>query len=252
MAERLDGQSLTQFMNEYLTPMTDAILAHGGTIDKYIGDAIMAFWNAPLDDPDHAGRAARAALAMMRELDTLNEQWKARADARGEQHQEVKFGIGFATGECSVGNFGSTHRFAYSALGDRVNLASRLEGATKFYRTNILASEATRELTPDLAWLEVDNVRALGKTQAVKVFALAGSGIEAGSADFAVLADVHARMLAAYRGGDFAAAASLAKQGHGAASPSLRGLYEFYERRCRGLVQSRPDNWTPITDLEGK
>jgi len=252
LSERLDPQSLTQLMNEYLTAMTDAIIAHGGTIDKYIGDAIMAFWNAPLDEPKHASQAARAALAMIRELEIFNDRYRERALARGEKHADVKFGIGFVTGECCVGNFGSIHRFHYSALGDRVNLASRLEGATKLYQTNILASEATRQMAPELAWLEVDSVRVLGKTKAERVFTLAGAEAAAASGEFAALTAVHQRMLIAYRAGDFAAAASLANEAHNAAPPSLRGLYDFFEQRYYSLEQSCPGDWLPITNLDAK
>jgi adenylate cyclase len=252
MAERLDARSLTQFMNEFLTSMSEAVLTHGGTIDKYIGDAVMAFWNAPLDDPHHARHAAQAALAMMSELDGLNATWKARAEARGEEHHEVRFGIGLATGESYVGNFGSSHRFDYSALGDCVNLASRLETATKLYRTSTLASEVTRDASPDLPWLEVDSVRVLGKREVTKVFTLVSSGIDAGSEAFVALAAVHERMLAAYRNGDFAAAVFLAKQGAAAAPASLHGLYEFYEQRCGSLAQSCPTGWAPVIDFDDK
>ena len=138
--------------------------------------------------------AVRAAQAMRRKLVELNRGWAADAQAANKPFQPVHIGIGLNTGECCVGNFGSIHRFNYSVLGDHVNLASRLEGATKFYRATILASETTRRLSPELAWLEVDNVRALGKTQAVKVFALAGTGVESRSAGFSALADIHDRM----------------------------------------------------------
>ncbi len=252
ISERHDAQSLTQFMNEYLTPMTDVVLAHGGTIDKYIGDTVMAFWNAPLDDPDHAVHAARAALAMTHELVALNQRWGSRADARGQRHQQVRFGIGLATGECCVGNFGSLHRLAYSVLGDHVNLASRLEGANKFYQTEILVAEATRNLAPDLPWLEVDSVRTVGKTQATRVFTLAGDDIDPKSADFAVLAERHQRLLAAYRSGDFAFAAALARQACVSGPQRLRRLYDFYEQRCLDLERARPDDWSPITDLKEK
>jgi adenylate cyclase len=188
----------------------------------------------------------------MRELNSLNQQWRARAEAAGEPHHEVRFGIGFATGECSVGNFGSMNRFEYSALGDRVNLASRLEGATKFYRAAVLASETTRNMSPELAWLEVDDVRALGKSEVTKVFTLVGSEIEAATAEFESLADVHGRMLAAYRKGDFAAAASLARHAGPIAPPFLRAFYEAYEGRCDGLAASRPENWVAVTDLDAK
>jgi adenylate cyclase len=250
IAERLDPQGLTKFMNEYLTAMSDAVLAHGGTVDKYIGDGIVAFWNAPLDDPDHASNAVRAAMAMTRGLEVLNDQWKASADARGEDHQQVSFRIGLATGECCVGNFGSIHRFDYSVFGDDVNLASRLEGANKFYRTNILASEATRDSAPKLAWLEVDSVRVKGRSRVSRVFTLAERDLEPTSPGFAALGEVHERMLAAYRAGQFEVAVAHARHAHELASPWVRELYAFYEGRCRGLEQSRPDDWAPVTDLE--
>jgi adenylate cyclase len=252
IAERLDAQGLTQFMNEYLTSMSDAVLDSGGTIDKYIGDAIMAFWNAPLDERDHARRAARAALAMVSALGALNDRWRAAAAARGEPHQDVKFGIGLATGECCVGNFGSVHRFDYSAMGDQVNLASRLEGATKFYQTDILASQATRDSSPDLAWLDVDAVRVKGKSNVARVYTLAGDEATRQSPAFAELADIHERIMASYRSGDFARAAVLAIQARTIATTRLRDLYGALERRCRALEQCPPDNWVAITEFAEK
>ena len=182
----------------------------------------------------------------------MNATWRARAEASGKEHHEVRFGIGLATGECYVGNFGSSHRFDYSALGDCVNLASRLEAATKLYRTSMLTSEATRDAAPDLPWLEVDTVRVLGKNMAARVFTLVGGGIEGGGADFVALAADHERMLAAYRGGEFAAARSLAKQAGVAAPALLHGLYGAYERRWGALAQSCPADWAPVTELEDK
>src|SRR5262249_52849253 len=252
LAERFDAQGLTRFMNEYLTGMTDAVLAHGGTIDKYIGDAVMAFWNAPLDDADHARRAGRAALAMIDALHALNADWRARAQARGEADADVRIGIGLATGECCVGNFGSIHRFDYSVMGDPVNLASRLEGATKFYQVDILAAQATRERAADLAWLEVDALRGKGKSEIVRVHALAGDDVMRRGREFADLAKAHEAMIESYRGADFARALALAQDLAGVAPPRLRGFYGGFERRCRSLAQSRPDGWTPVTELSEK
>ena len=252
LSERLDAQALTHFMNEYLTPMTEAVLAHGGTIDKYIGDAVMAFWNAPLEDPDHANHAASAALKMMKALAALNETWNSRAYARGEKHQAVKIGIGLATGECCVGNLGSLHRFNYSVLGDDVNLASRLEAVTKVYQTDILASEPTRNFSTNLPWLEVDHVRVKGKTKSTRIFTLVDTETGRLDADFAAVAERHERILAAYRCGNFAAAATLAGEASCVSSQRLAGLYGFYERRCRKLLQSPPPDWDPITNLTEK
>jgi adenylate cyclase len=252
IAERLDAQELTRFMNEYLTAMTDAVLANNGTIDKYIGDAIMAFWNAPLDDSDHAHNAARAALAMVKTLESLNNRWQTAAQARGERQPEIRFGIGFATGDCCVGNFGSIHRFDYSVMGDRVNLASRLEQATKLYRTDILASQSVRDLAPDFAWLEVDVIRVKGKTEMTSIHALAGDEIERQSAGFVKLAGIHELMMASYRRGDFLEAATLAREARNIASKRLINLYEAFEQRYRTLAQYAPDHWTPITDIDEK
>ena len=118
IAEGLDAHELTTFLNHYLTPMTDAILSHQGTVDKYMADGIMAFWNAPLDDPDHCEHACRTALAMRAELARLNIQWRAEASAAGHAFKEVRAGIGLNTGPCVVGNLGSDQRFDYSVLGD--------------------------------------------------------------------------------------------------------------------------------------
>jgi adenylate cyclase len=233
ISERYDVQRLTRFMNDYFTPLTDAILANRGTIDKYIGDALMAFWNAPYDIADHARCAARAALQMVTELEKLNKSWRLDAELRGETYYEVKFGIGLASGECCVGNLGSTRRFDYSVLGDTVNLASRLEGITASYRINIVASEATRDLSSDFAWLELDPVRVKGKTQDTRIFYLAGDDTEARSPGFADLIKYHIQMLQAYRNGEFGVAASLAGRAREIASSRHRGLYEFYELKCQ-------------------
>ena len=252
ISEGMSAHELTTFINQLLTPLSEIILAHRGTIDKYIGDAIMAFWNAPLDEPDHARCAARATLGMIGALDALNRGWRAQADGRGAPHDDVRIGIGLATGDCSVGNFGSIHRFDYSAMGDHVNLASRLEGATKFYQTDILAAQATRERADDFAWLEVDALRVKGKAEIVRVHTLLGDETMRRSAEFADLNKAHDAMIEAYRGADFAAAIALAHDLAGSAPPRLRGFYVGFERRCRPLAQARPVGWTPITELTEK
>ncbi len=131
LSERLDPHALTHLINSFLTPMSLLIQQKAGTIDKYIGDCIMAFWNAPLDVPAHAANAVDAALAMRAELVRLNQLWADEAAAGQRSLIHLKFGIGINTGRCVVGNMGSEGRFDYSALGDSVNLASRLEGLSK-------------------------------------------------------------------------------------------------------------------------
>ena len=184
LSEGFTAVELSTFLNEYLSPMTDIILREEGTVDKYMGDAIMAFWNAPLDDPAHGIHAVRSALEMRETLVRLNAEWKERAEQTGRRFHKVKFGIGLNTGECSVGNMGSIQRFDYSALGDEVNIASRLEGSSKQFGVDIVASAATRDEAPEFAWLEIDHVKLKNKTRSVAVYALAGGLEYAGSDEF--------------------------------------------------------------------
>ena len=139
---------LTTFMNRFLTTMTAAVLDQDGTISHYTGDGLMAFWNSPVDQPDHAGRACRAALDMRVRLDNLNGELESEALARETAHKPIRIGIGLNTGICCVGNIGSEQRFGYSALGDAVNIAARLETESKTYGVPIIIGEATREDCP--------------------------------------------------------------------------------------------------------
>lgn len=164
ISEGLDPKALSQLMNDYMTPMTRAIQQHRGTIDKYIGDAIMAFWGAPLADPEHARHAVMAALEMQTTLVALRPQFMARG------WPEIRIGIGINTGMMSVGNMGSEFRMAYTVMGDAVNLASRLEGLTKVYGTGIMVSEDTRKLLPEIAFRELDRVRVKGKDIPVSIY----------------------------------------------------------------------------------
>jgi adenylate cyclase len=156
-------------MNIYLSEMTEIIMAAGGTLDKYEGDAIIAFWNAPLDDPAHALRACRAALACQKRTRELN------PDLRKNFGHEIRMRIGLNTGPAVVGNMGSRRRFDYTAIGDTVNLASRLEGACKQYRIFLLIGETTRERAGDAFLVrEADFVRVVGRVQPVRIFELLG------------------------------------------------------------------------------
>ncbi len=169
ISEKLDPRVLLELLNEYLTPMTDIIVQeHQGTLDKYIGDAIMAFWGAPQAQPDHAGRACAAALAMIARLEALRPQWRARG------LPDLDVGVGINTGPMSVGFVGSQDRFYnYTVLGDAVNLASRLEGANKEYGTRIIMGASTHEHARDqVVARELDRVRVKGKREPVKVYEL--------------------------------------------------------------------------------
>ena len=253
ISEGLNASELTHFLNEYLTPMTDAILDREGTIDKYMGDAIMAFWNAPLDDPDHAAHAVESALEMRETLVALNEGWRSRAEAEERPFKPVRFGIGLNSGECCVGNLGSLRRFDYSAIGDEVNVASRLEGACKIFEVDIIGSETVRSEAPDFAWLEIDSVLVKGKTRPVGLYALAGDSGVAASDEFADLSRLHAAMLAAYRNRDFAGAISMAKEAAARAPVAVRGLYSYNLRRFTQLAESVQDpDWRPLIALDEK
>ncbi len=253
LSEGLSAVELTSFLNEYLTPMTEAVLAENGTVDKYMGDAIMAFWNAPLDDPAHASHAVRAALMMRKTLAALNRHWAERAPDSGRAFQ-IKFGVGLNTGECCVGNLGSTRRFDYSAIGDEVNVASRLEGASKVLGVDIVASGLTRDQAPDFAWLEIDQVLLKGKTRPTPIYALAGDATIAASAPFRELAARHDAILAAYRRRDFKGAMQLAADAAELAPPEIKGLYtSYYEERFAFLAMSDlGPAWEPVFRLETK
>ncbi len=165
-----DPEGLTRLINRLLTPLSEVVLETGGTIDKYIGDCIMAFWNAPLDDPDHAVHAVRAALGMFDALNALNAEFVAEAEGTGRPALKLGIGIGVNTGECVVGNMGSTSRFDYSALGDSVNLAARLESASKDVGAPLLIGETTAALVRDtFPVFELDRLTVKGKTTAVVV-----------------------------------------------------------------------------------
>lgn len=166
-------EQLTQLVNRLLTPLSNVILRHGGTIDKYIGDCIMAFWNAPLPDPRHAQHAVSAALEMLEAIAALNFDLCSEADQSGQPHPELKVGIGINTGECVVGNMGSDSRFDYSALGDAVNLAARLEGASKDYGVAILLGETTAAQVQDAFRLrELASTTVKGRTEVSRVFSV--------------------------------------------------------------------------------
>lgn len=164
ISEGLEPKQLTQLMNDYLGAMTAVIQDQRGTLDKYIGDAIMAFWGAPVDDPEHARHAVAAALRMHAALAELNRSLTARG------WPELKIGVGLNTGPMTVGDMGSPVRKAYTVMGDAVNLASRLEGLTKQYGVGILVGEATRRAVKDVVFREIDRVRVKGKDEPVSIF----------------------------------------------------------------------------------
>ncbi len=170
-----DPQGLTHLMNRFLTPLTNAIIERKGTIDKYIGDAIMAFWNAPVDDAEQEANACDAALEMQARAAALNVELKREADANGGVYMPLRVGIGLNTGPCVVGNMGSDFRFNYSVLGDTVNVASRLEARTKDYRLPLVIGSRTAERAKEkFATMEIDLIKVKGKKEPEAVFAVLG------------------------------------------------------------------------------
>ena len=165
ISEGMTAQDLKAWLNEYLSPMTKVIFDNDGTIDKYVGDMIMAFWGAPLDDPDHAHKSIVTAFSMLAELNHLNKQFSQSGKAN------IQMGIGINTGDMNVGDMGSDFRRNYTVLGDAVNLGSRIEGLTKYYGFDVLVSEFTREKAPDFEYVMVDKVRVKGKLEPVTLYA---------------------------------------------------------------------------------
>jgi adenylate cyclase len=164
-------EGLVKFINAYLTPMTDIVFENGGTLDKYIGDAIMAFWGAPVEQPDHALRACRAALRFLEKLEELKREWRA------QNLPEVDIGVGINSGPMNVGNMGTQGRFNYTVMGDAVNLASRLEGTNKEYETRVLISEGTYQLVQgQVVARRLGAVRVKGKRRPVRIYELRGLG----------------------------------------------------------------------------
>jgi len=244
IAESIAPEKLADFMNEYLTPMTEIVLDSDGTLDKYIGDAVMAIWNAPLDIEDHASRACGAALAMQAALGPMNTRWRAR-DLPG-----VQIGIGLNSGPMAVGNMGSDARFDYTVLGDAVNLAARLEALTKEYEVDVLCGEATASAARGFVFRELDHVRMKGKDRPARIFELCGALGDDGVPTAAELT-TWAHALAAYRRREFgdAAVQFLAL----AADRPGDGAARVMARRARDLAEAAPGaDWDGVYDQRSK
>jgi adenylate cyclase len=241
-----DPQGLTALMNRFLTPLTNAILARKGTIDKYMGDAIMAFWNAPLDDKEHEINACAAAIDMLERIDELNRLRKEEADAGGHVYIPLNVGIGLNTGVCVVGNMGSDLRFDYSVLGDSVNLASRLEGQSKEYGFPIIVGSKTALAAKEkFAILELDFIMVKGKKEPEVIYAIAGREDVAQSGRFQRLRNLTIEMLACYRGRDWEGALATIERGRKTDEGLvLDRLYNLYEARIRHFLESPPpEDW---------
>jgi adenylate cyclase len=237
IAEKLNPQELTHLINSTLTPLTNVIVKEQrGTLDKYIGDCIMAFWNAPTDNPEHARHALHAALGMRKALDHVNGKFAQEAQMTGKPFIPVGVGIGINSGPCSVGNMGSEYRMAYSALGDTVNLASRLESLTRAYGVNIITGEDTAAGAPEMALLEIDRVQVKGRSKPLAIFTLLGTTRDA---TFEKLNTAQEAFLAAYRRKDWGNAKQAIATCRGLA-PDLGDLYALFEKRIADYLDEPP------------
>lgn len=233
MSQGMAPAALVALMNDYLTAMTDIIEAHGGFVDKYIGDAIVAIFGAPVDSGDHAASAAAAALACQARLAELNRDDPLLSRA------PLAMRIGLNTGTALVGNIGSRRRFNYTVMGDTVNVASRLEGANKAFGLYVLAAEATAAAAPRIAWREVDRIRVVGRSAPLTVFTPVGDSAPE-------IVRCYGEALAAFRARDFSRAAAIAA---GLDDAPARALVA----RARAYRESPPgDDWDGVNELESK
>lgn len=252
LSEQYSPREVIDFLIEFLTPMSEILLDHRATLDKYIGDAILAFWNAPLDDPDHHRNAARAALAMVERLEQLN---RTKAGVENSNWPgEVKIGIGLNSGLCCVGNMGSRQRLSYSLIGDTVNVAARLEGLTKQYGVQIIVGEDMARELEGFALLELDRVRVVGREGTETIFALLGDDTASAQAQLTDLVRTHAEMLAAYRAKEWdRAQAILAEHGDLYAEAGIPDLRRLFAERVETLRAQPPgDDWGGVFEATRK
>ncbi|MGB0732399.1 MAG: CHASE2 domain-containing protein [Pontibacterium sp.] len=245
LSESLTPNQLTRLMNTYLTPMTCIVHDHRGTVDKYIGDALMAFWGAPINDPQHSEHAMQAALAMQAELSDVN----AKLSEQGLPSIEI--GMGLHSGTMSVGNMGSSFRMAYTVMGDAVNLGARLEGLTKFYGVPIIVSGELRDALPNFAFLELDIVRVKGREEPVTLYLPLGLRSQTQPNEFYML-ETFERALRAYRKGEWEMASkhlqTFAQITHKLAKQdNYSTLVDLYDQRIQDCLvefgKVAPESW---------
>lgn len=244
ISEKLTPEGLTSFLNEYLTPMTDILLQRQGTLDKYMGDAIMAFWGAPIAQPDHATRACLAALDMMRALSLMRQRW------RDEGKPDIDIGIGLNTGNMRVGFMGSERMRNYTLLGDNVNLGSRLEGVNKQYGTNIIISQYTYDAVKHAVYArELDAIRVKGKREPVIIFELRGEGRPEGDeADFIEAFETGLKL---YKGRCFEEAKERFVEAMAIVGEDFTS--RLYIERCDAFLQDPPPaDWDGVYEMKTK
>ncbi len=245
ISESLDPSDLTKLMNQMLSAMSYEIHHSRGTIDKYIGDAVMAFWNAPLDDPNHALNAVRGAMGMQRAMAKLSKELVEKG------MPELKMGIGLNTGTACVGNMGSNIRLSYTVMGDTVNLASRLEGITKQYGVDIIVGERTYEMTKEhYLYRPVDAVRVKGKNQAVMIYSPIGD-VRAATENMRQLHELSNEYWEMYNHRGFGNMVAIIEQLK-AIFPD-DGLLDIYLHKAQHLLAAPPpDDWEAVTNFDTK
>jgi adenylate cyclase len=252
---KADPQGLTTLMNRLLTPLTNAIIDHHGTIDKYMGDAVMAFWNAPLNDPNHELNACASALEMIDRLERLNREREVEAKNAGQRFIPFRIGIGINTGRCVVGNLGSDLRFNYSVLGDAVNVASRLEGQTKYYGVPVIVGSRTAEKAKEkFAILEVDLITVKGKTEPEAIHTVLGREEVAADIRFQELRKVYSAMLYSYRSRDWEGALEALQVCRSFdRNFGLEALFDLYRARVQAFSEvAPPSDWDGVFVAETK
>ena len=240
---KTDPQGLTKLINRFLTPMTDIIMINDGTIDKYMGDCIMAFWNAPLDVEDQRKLAIKTSHEMIEHLKKLN------AELEAENSLPINIGIGLKTGDVVVGNMGSNQRFDYSCLGDAVNLASRLEGQSKGYGVGlILGEETARDMDDEFVILELDKIAVKGKTEGVKIFTSLGTHEELmGTMNYVMAQRQHEKFIHWYRSKAWKLARKWVDDLENEFGGMMKGYYSMMRDRIEELEkEDLPDDWDGV------
>ena len=243
ISEGLDARELTQLMNEFLTPFTGIIQKQRGTIDKYMGDCVMAFWGAPLADDEHARHAVMAGMQMIEAVRKLDEPFRKKG------WPQIRVGVGVASGEMNVGNMGSEFRIAYTVMGDVVNLGSRLEGITKQYGVDMIISDGTRAQIPDFVCREIDLVRVKGKTEPIAIFEPIGPA-DTIAAEQQSTVDEFAAAIAAYRCQDWDTAHKILRNLN---EQQDETLYNVYLDRIESFRRKPPPpDWDGVFEHQTK